>query len=460
MADKILFQLTGHSAAFIYAQLVLELLVLSRTPKRPWWCLRLAVGLPLFLALLFTVPVLLGALIPNALSHVMALIGSTVIFLCTAAFHRLWLDISSEELLLQCVFCYILQNFSRRLSVILLLSVPGLPFGFFFWEILFAVLTSLTCYLLLVRTGYLEQLLEQFKNSRASVLLVGITMLSLILLTNTMFGLDGLDTNLFCNIAVGIFDAIAIVLLYMMLQNVSLEQNNQVVHQLLQSERKQYKMSQESISIVNMKCHDLKHQIASIRAVSRADQQEALRELESAVMIYDTIAKTGNETLDTVLTEKGLYCEQHHIILTYTVDQEKLSFINGVDLYALFSNGLDNAIESVMKEEHENRVISLRHRPRQPAQHPFGKHLQPSAPVCKRKAGYHQGGSAESRLWYPEHSVPGQKIQRKRCISYGRPDFYSGCDDPHPFQYIESPEFSGAMYIQFIKVHALVNCIF
>lgn len=91
MADKILFQLTGHSAAFIYAQLVLELLVLSRTPKRPWWCLRLAVGLPLFLALLFTVPVLLGALIPNALSHVMALIGSTVIFLCTAAFHRLWL---------------------------------------------------------------------------------------------------------------------------------------------------------------------------------------------------------------------------------------------------------------------------------------------------------------------------------------------------------------------------------
>lgn len=363
MAEKICSLLTNHSAAFLFALLLLEFFMLSQMAKRPHWRLWLAIGTPLFLLLLFAIPAVITALVPTMLSsslmHVGALVGSTILFLCTVAFQRFWLECSNEELLLLCVFCYILQNFSRRLSVVLLLSVPQLPFGFFFWEVLFAVITSLVCYLLLVRTGYLQRLLEQLKTSRSSVLLAGIAMLCLILLTNIMFGMDGLDENLFCNIAVSIFDAGAIALLNMMLQNVSLEQNNHVVYQLLQSERKQYKMSQESISIVNMKCHDLKHQIAAIRAVSQADQQEALKELESAVMIYDIIAKTGNKTLDTVLTEKGLYCDQHHIVLTYTVNPEPLSFINGVDLYALFSNGLDNAIESVIKEAPDNRVISL-----------------------------------------------------------------------------------------------------
>lgn len=351
--------LMGHAQGFVYALLLLELVLLHRAPKRSLWLLWMFPGLPLFAAIQISYTSLMEAFASGIPSQFTPLIGSTVNFLLTVPFWHVCLSIGKEELLLTCVFSYMVQNLSRRLSVVLRLLVPALPFDYFFWELLFAAAAAVLCYLFLIRSGLWQRLMEQFNETKVSVLLAGLVMLTLCVLLNTMFGVNDLDENLYCNIAICSFSVLTIFFLYTMLQNAYLERNNQVVHHLLQSEQKQYHLSQESISIVNMKCHDLKHQIASIRAVSGKDQQEALRELESAVMIYDTVAKTGNEMLDTVLTEKALYCEQHSIVLTYMIDQEKLSFFNGVDLYALFANALDNAIESVLQEACEKRVISI-----------------------------------------------------------------------------------------------------
>ncbi len=109
----------------------------------------------------------------------------------------------------------------------------------------------------------------------------------------------------------------------------------------------QYELSRENISIINQKCHDLKHQVSALRLVKTPDEREAgLRELEGAVLIYDAIAKTGNEVLDTVLTEKSLLCEKNGISWTCMADGGLLDFMQPVDLYTLFGNALDNAIES------------------------------------------------------------------------------------------------------------------
>ena len=63
-------------------------------------------------------------------------------------------------------------------------------------------------------------------------------------------------------------------------------------------------------------------------------------------MIYDCSVKTGNRVLDTVLTEKSLLCEKHQIECTWMADGRLLEFISPVDLYTLFGNALDNAIEA------------------------------------------------------------------------------------------------------------------
>lgn len=123
----------------------------------------------------------------------------------------------------------------------------------------------------------------------------------------------------------------------------------------------QYRLSQETIDIINRKCHDLKHQVSALRFVSNPQQrEESLRELEQSAMIYDCSVTTGNRVLDTVLTEKSLLCERSRIGCTWMADGKLLEFVSPVDLYTLFGNALDNAIEaSEQVSEAEARHISV-----------------------------------------------------------------------------------------------------
>lgn len=134
-----------------------------------------------------------------------------------------------------------------------------------------------------------------------------------------------------------------------------------IQEQLWQSQKEQYQISRTQIELINHKCHDLKHQIAALRTIHNEQQREAsLREVERAAMIYDAAVQTGNEVLDTVLTEKSLTCEQKKIMWTCMADGSQLDFLDPVDLYAIFGNALDNAIEGVQElEEPEKRVISV-----------------------------------------------------------------------------------------------------
>ena len=131
--------------------------------------------------------------------------------------------------------------------------------------------------------------------------------------------------------------------------------------QLWQSQKEQYQISKAQIELINQKCHDLKHQIAALRTIHNEQQREAsIREVEEAVMIYDAVIQTGNEVLDTVLTSKSLICEREAIKLTCMADGSQLGFLNPVDLYAIFGNALDNAIESVHNlSDPEKRVIAV-----------------------------------------------------------------------------------------------------
>ena len=123
----------------------------------------------------------------------------------------------------------------------------------------------------------------------------------------------------------------------------------------------QYQLSKETIELINHKCHDLKHQVQAIRVVKDEKERETyLEKIEKSVQIYSAIVRTGNEILDTILTEKSLICENSGIHINCVADGSLLAFMNPVDLYTLFGNALDNAIEAVRKlESKEKRVIDI-----------------------------------------------------------------------------------------------------
>lgn len=129
----------------------------------------------------------------------------------------------------------------------------------------------------------------------------------------------------------------------------------EVINLLWKKEQEQYKLSKENIALINQKCHDLKHQIRAIRNVSEEDREKYLKGMEESVRIYEAIVKTGNEVLDTILTEKSLYCKDKGITVSCVADGSQMNFIDTVDLYAILGNALDNAIEAVVKLESEEQ---------------------------------------------------------------------------------------------------------
>ncbi len=142
----------------------------------------------------------------------------------------------------------------------------------------------------------------------------------------------------------------------------SLQRELDGVRYTLLQQQKQYAINQETVDIINRKCHDLKHQIHMLQTMQESPERDAyFAEAEQAIMIYDTRIKTGNKALDTVLMEKGLYCQSHNIQLTCMPSGDSLDFMQVADIYALFGNALDNAINAEMEiDDPSKRVINVR----------------------------------------------------------------------------------------------------
>ncbi len=136
------------------------------------------------------------------------------------------------------------------------------------------------------------------------------------------------------------------------------QHNGEILQHILYQQKQQMEISKENIELINIKCHDIKNQIATLG--SRVPQEE-IRELERAVDIYDMAFKTGNEALDVLMVEKLMVCENKNIRLDCMMDGKLLSFMKQSDIYALFGNAVDNAIEAVERiVNEERRYISVR----------------------------------------------------------------------------------------------------
>lgn len=154
---------------------------------------------------------------------------------------------------------------------------------------------------------------------------------------------------------------IIIYMYHMSRKETRMENEISTIRHVLDLQYYQYQKYRESIDVIHYKYHDLKHQIQGLRTpMTQEEREKWIDELEQDLSIYESDVQTGNAVLDTVLTGKMLYCQQHQIELTCVVDGTLLDFVRVKDLCAIFGNALDNAIESVQKLDHpEERLIHL-----------------------------------------------------------------------------------------------------
>lgn len=153
---------------------------------------------------------------------------------------------------------------------------------------------------------------------------------------------------------------LALFMEYYVLRENSMKRDKKMMEQLLQIAGTQQKSSKEAIDIINIKCHDLKHQIKALAKIEDYGlRNDYLQEIREAVSIYDSTYHTGCSALDYVLQEKTLIFNERKIAFSCMVEGEMITYMSPTDVYALMGNALDNALERVLKESEKERVISF-----------------------------------------------------------------------------------------------------
>ena len=133
------------------------------------------------------------------------------------------------------------------------------------------------------------------------------------------------------------------------------------IHSMLKAQYDKYRNYQTTFDMINVKYHDLKHQIAGLRAeMSDEQRQKWIDDMEQELESYSPELETGNSVLDTLIAGKMMNCRANNIKVTCVADGNILDFMHVADICTIFGNALDNAIESVaLIDDPEKRLIHL-----------------------------------------------------------------------------------------------------
>ena len=195
------------------------------------------------------------------------------------------------------------------------------------------------------------------------VIPISIAMLVITVLISTVAGkYRYTEPNMF--IITSVFSAVVCVFLIflqeMLVRSRKYRHESEVMTQLWENNRNHMLIREKNMEVINIKCHDLKHYISRLRRLDGEAVADELKELEKAVFFYDCDIDTGNETINNIVMEKSIYCSASSIKLSCMLDGNAFGFLSTLEIYTLFGNLLDNAIEAACKVvDVERRIISI-----------------------------------------------------------------------------------------------------
>lgn len=352
----------GYYYAIAYA---LSVFVITCTNERKIGRWKLAVvSCAQFALLLFFMTVTDGVrqelFVPSMLLIVLLLLG--YIYICN--------DFSLREAGFYFVKAFINGEFAASLCwqiYYYLRYVRGIQGELLKWVELILVYAVIFTILALMELN-LKKDLEELHITRRELLVVIIIAASVFAMSNLSY-LDqhGLFSGTFVMdifIIRTLVDLSGIAVLYayhVQVKEIQIRFEKETLHNIMEMQYKNYQLSKENIDMVNQKYHDLKHQINLLKTQAYVGKSTSyLEKMEREIRVYETQNKTGNQILDAVLTNKAMICQNKEIELKFIVDGGALSFMEDMDVSALFGNMLDNAIESAEKQqEKQKRLIWL-----------------------------------------------------------------------------------------------------
>lgn len=199
---------------------------------------------------------------------------------------------------------------------------------------------------------------------RSMVTMMAVTILAIIGFDLVIKGLCGDGIRLGAAVALrlvhGFVCVFVVCMEYELLVNRALEAENAASQRLLAERQRQYERGRRNMDALNRRVHDIRHAVMRTlhnagSNVDRATAAQLMREVD----VYDSAVRSGNEAVDTALSEKRLLCLSKDIDLSVVADGHTLDPIAPADVYALLAAALDAAIDAADAMPHGRRTISV-----------------------------------------------------------------------------------------------------
>lgn len=304
-----------------------------------------------------TIYILLSLILTNLLNSIISGLSSITIFLISFFCFCFVFDNKTKDILFWCVGAQLIQNLSHNVEnlVYLPLSSHFSSVGWFFLSagVMFVIYTA--AYFLIIKNTDTE---KGVSLSGKGVFPIAIISAMFCYLVQFLLQVYKIDTLWITRLPLVFSDVIALILQFGFLGYKNKVEENEYLEKLISQSDKYYQVVKENIDILNMKAHDLKHFINDFRE-SKSLNDSDLKELQDAVEKYESSPKTGNKTLDMVLSEKSYLCHKENIPFYIMAKDNPLDFIKAADMTSLFGNLLSNAIEyeETVKEEAKRFVL-------------------------------------------------------------------------------------------------------
>lgn len=348
-------------------QFILELemaafIVIIGLEKRNMWKIRFSLAMISSLIICNAMPE------PSSKGFGIALTEYFLILLIGAALIAVTCNIQWKDVVYGISLAYAVQHFASSLYIISMVmikvdmslmewrnSLAGISMVF----IIYGLVYSLFYFLIIKKLPEKGEFSVNFKTSTEIFVLV-IPIALILSLLEKIYGHSGIDFVI-CQVYAMLCCFFVLWLQYWQRKSLKYQTEVEVHNQVMRVRQQQYKDSIGNIEIINHKCHDLKYQLEALQYNTNIEEhKKSIDEIKEAINFYDTSLQTENEVLNTVLMEKSLLCKKWGIQMTCLVDGKALHFMNDIDLYTVFGNAIDNAIEAVQKiSDEKKRIIAV-----------------------------------------------------------------------------------------------------
>ena len=175
---------------------------------------------------------------------------------------------------------------------------------------------------------------------------------------------DSLDHILIlCVSLVLLFSNISLIrMISRIMKDNEIKSENRLIKEKMDMQYKYYLSLQESQETIKKIHHDINNHMICIKKMygNNSAASEYIEDISNQIYSCNYNFDSKNMVLDIILSEKKYICDKNKIDFLVDINFDKCNFMDMVDICSIFSNILDNAIESCNKIKDKDKKITLK----------------------------------------------------------------------------------------------------